>query len=164
MADMMAWALYCAGIEHSIHYLDDFLFFAVPNSPEGTHILSVVLQVFESLGVPVAVNKTEGPAGCVTFLGILIDTWAEELRLPPEKLQRLQELIQSWAKKKCCTRKELESFLDHLTHAASLVLPGRTFLRELFGLLRQVRNPLHSVRLTTGARADICWWKVFLQS
>lgn len=45
------------------------------------------------LGIPVAVQKTEGPSTTLVFLGILIDTYAFELRLPIDKLSRLQDLV-----------------------------------------------------------------------
>lgn len=163
VADTIAWAMHCAGIHHQIHYLDDFLFIGAPNTDEGSRALSIALRVLQHLGVPVAVHKTEGPATLVVFLGILIDTIAFELRLPPEKLERLRALIESWYGKKACTRKELESFLGHLSHAASIIRPGRTFLRQLFDLLRLARAPHHYVRLSCGARADMAWWRCFLQ-
>jgi hypothetical protein len=84
--------------------------------------------------------------------------------LPADKLQRLQDLIQAWCTEKVHTRKDLESLLGHLSHAASIVRPGRTFLRQLFTLLYQVKAPHHYVRLNAGARADLAWWKCFLQS
>ena len=31
VADMIAWALHCAGVQHQIHYLDDFLFLGAPS-------------------------------------------------------------------------------------------------------------------------------------
>lgn len=88
---MMAWALHWAGIHHLIHYLDDFLLMGAPRTQEGAHILEIALRM---LGVPIAAHKTEGPSTWVTFLGILLDTIAQELQLPPEKLQRLQFLLQ----------------------------------------------------------------------
>ena len=163
VADMMAWALHWAGIRHLIHYLDDFLLMGAPNTEEGAHVLAIALRIFDILGIPVAAHKTEGPSPCITFLGILLDTVAQELRLPPEKIQRLQCLLRLWSSRKACTRKELESFLGHLCHAASVVRPGRTFLRELFNLLRHAKAPHHHIRLTAGARADVAWWKCFLQ-
>ncbi len=66
--------------------------------------------------------------------------------------------------KKAHTRKELESLLGHLSHAASIVRPGRTFLRQLFNLMHSVRDPGHYVRLNAGARADLAWWRCFLQN
>ena len=38
VADMMVWALYNAGIEHLIHYLDDFLFLVAPHSDDGAKV------------------------------------------------------------------------------------------------------------------------------
>ena len=87
-----------------------------------------------------------------------------ELRVPADKLQRLQTLIQSWCTTKAHTRKELEFLLGHLSHAASIVRPGRTFLHQLFSLLHRVNVPHHYVRLNAGARADLAWWKCFLQT
>ena len=79
------------------------------------------------------------------------------------KIQRLRSLLQGWGKKKSCTKRELESLLGHLSHAASIVRPGRTFLRQLFSLLRGVKAPSHFVCLNVGARADLKWWECFLQ-
>ena len=133
----MVWALRMAGIEHLIHYLDHFLFLVATQTNEGTRIHSLALNVFARLGVSVALHKTEGSA---CSLGICIDTIAGELRLPLDKLQHLQGLIEAWAKKKASTKKELESFLGHLCNVATVVRPGRTFLRELLRLLHGVRH------------------------
>ena len=163
-ADMVAWALFKGGIRALIHYLDDFLFFGSPDSSEGSSVLALALQVLENLGIPVAIHKTQGPATSVTFLGIVIDTQRFELRLPLDKVQHLRDLLHSWSTKRACTRKELESLLGHLSHAASIIRPGRTFLRQLFNLLSVARAPNHFVRLNLGARADIAWWQCFLES
>lgn len=165
VADMIAWVLHCSGIQHQIHYLDDFLFIGAPNTGEGQKVLATALGVLQYLGVPVAIDKTEGPSTCLAFLGILIDTQRCELRLPEEKIRRLRSLLEEWGSKKRHTRGELESLLGHLSHAASVIRPGRTFLRQLFNLLRAVRGPDHFfVRPNSGARADLTWWTCFLQS
>ena len=164
VADALAWALHCSGIDYQLHYLDDFLLLGRAGTTEGATVLSSALGVLQHLGVPVASQKIEGPSTTLTFLGILIDTRALELRLPEDKLLRLQLLIQRWSSKQSCTRKELESFLGHLSHAAIVVKPGRTFLRELFSRLKMARAPHHFVRLSSGAKADICWWRCFLQN
>ena len=163
VADMMAWALHWAGIRHLTHYIDDFLFLGAPGMEEGAEILALALRIFQILGVPAAAHKTEGPATLLTFLGILLDTIKQELRLPLEKIERLQALLQSWGSKRTCTRKELQSFLGYLSHAATVIRPGRTFLRELFRLLHGLKAPHHHVHLSAGARADIAWWRCLLQ-
>ena len=163
VADMITWALHCAGVKCQIHYLDDFLFICGPDTEEGNQTLEIALKVLQHLGVPVAAHKTEGPAVLVVFLGILIDTVAFELRLPLDKIQRLQALLTAWLSKKAHTRKELESLLGHLSHAATVIRPGRTFLRQLFDVLHITKRPNHYVRLNAGAKADLAWWKCFLQ-
>lgn len=62
------------------------MFFIPPHSPYATVVLHHILGVLETLCVPVAVHKMEGPATMVTFLGIEVDTVRLELRLPIDKL------------------------------------------------------------------------------
>ena len=74
VADAVGWALIQAGVPLHIHYLDDFLFFIPPESTQGQLVLSHILDVLGSLGIPVATQKIEGPATTVTFLGVMVDT------------------------------------------------------------------------------------------
>lgn len=55
VADIIAWALHCSGIQHQIHYLDDFLFIGALNTDEGRNALAIARRVLEYLGVPVVV-------------------------------------------------------------------------------------------------------------
>ena len=124
VADAIAWSLACEGIHHLLHYLDDFLLLGAPHTTQGHESLSAALQLLDRLGIPVASHKTEGPCTSLTFLGIVVDTGAFELRLPDEKLTRLQASLLSWTRKRTCTRKELESLVGHLSHAATVVAQG----------------------------------------
>ena len=90
-----------AGIHGQVHYLDDFLF-GRPHSSEASENLHLALQVCRQLGIPVATHKTKGPSTVLTFLGILVDSSRMELRLPTDKLHRLQSLVSAWACKKTC--------------------------------------------------------------
>ena len=150
-----------AGIPFLIHYLDDFLFFVHPLA-QGPLVLVRILDILESLVVPVAVEKIEGPSTIVTFLGILIDTSRFELRLPEPKINYIRELIGTW-RAKCSGRcNEFESLLGHLSHAATIIKQGRIFLRHLFNILSATRSRHHHVHLDGTARADLLWWEYFL--
>ena len=162
VADALAWSLFRNGVWLQLHYLDDFLFFGAPRTTEASDELTTVLRVFNTLVVPIAASKTEGPSTSVTFLGVLLDTRRMELRLPPTKLTRLQALLATWVGRESGRRKELESFLGHLSHAASVVRPGRVFLRLLFSLLARTTQLHYHIRLNTVVRADIQWWATFL--
>ena len=119
VANALSWTLYSRGIRYLLHYLDDFLVLGAPYTHEAPAASDLAASTFHELGVPVASHKTEGPSTCITFLGILVGTVAFQLRLPCEKLHRLQEMAIHWQKKKACTRKELESLLGHLSSCSN---------------------------------------------
>ena len=123
---------------------------APPNSPQCQLDLLTLLQACRELAVPNASQKTDGPATCLVFLGIEVDSMAGELRLPHDKLQRLQTLLHQWGDRKACTRKELESLIGMLNHACKVVRAGRTFLRRMIDLLHS--RPHHNllIRLNAG--------------
>ena len=67
-----------------------------------------------------------------------------------------------WRKRKCCSRRELQSLAGHLNHACKVVRPGRRFLRGIFGLLSVFRKREHTIRLNAAFRADLEWWHAFV--
>ena len=71
------------------HYLDDFIVLGMAGTEECAEGLAVVWRVSRELGVPLAEEKSEGPATVLTFLGIEIDSVQGEIRLPQEKVERL---------------------------------------------------------------------------
>lgn len=93
------------------------------------------MQQCKKLVVPIAPHKTEGPASCLVYLGIKIDTQAGELRLPSEKLSRLQACLQVWRGHRSCLRRDLKSLIGLLNHACKVVRAGRSFLRRMIDLL-----------------------------
>ena len=106
LADGLLWIMTQHGIQAALHYLDDYIFLGNPETSECAEALKLALQLCEHLGVPVSKLKVEGPATILTFLGILLDTVAMELRLPEDKLRRLKLLIQQWKTKKSCTKRD----------------------------------------------------------
>ena len=164
IADAAEWIMKQEGVRSVIHYLDDFLVWGAPGSEECANALATVTRVFNCLGLPVAVEKLEGPATCLGFLGFEVDSSLMEVRLPLKKLQELRELTRQWLGRKTCTRKELESLVGKLAHAARVVRPGKTFMRRLFELLGGARKSQHHVRLSRPFRSDLQWWCMFMES
>ena len=162
VADAIAWTLFFKGVPYLLHYLDDFLFLGAPGSAQAQASASLAMDTLKELGVPVAHHKTEGPTTCLTFLGITVDTQLSQLRLPKEKATRLLTILADWRDKRSCTRKQLESLLGHLAHAAIVVRPGRIFLCPLFALLSTAARPQFFVRINSTSRADLAWWEVML--
>ena len=132
LADTVEWILKQWGVQFVIHYLDDFLVVGGSRCQAGLAQLGIVLSTFDELGIPVAMNKLEGPTSCLTFLGFELDTGAMEVRLPQAKIEELHSMIPSWMHKRSCKKKELESLVGKLAYACKVVKPGKTFLHHLF--------------------------------
>ena len=111
-----------------------------------------------------ATEKCEGPVTCITFLGIVLDSSLQQLRLPPEKLQEISSLTRSWLGLHKVTKRELLSLRGKLSFAAKVVPAGRLFLRRLIQLSTTARRLHHHIRLNSEARADTRWWNSFLPS
>ena len=161
VADALEWCLRQEGVAEVDHYLDDFVTLGPAQSPVCGQNLSAIKSVCHRLGVPLAVEKLAGPATCLEFLGIVIDTAEQELRLPRDKLVRLQCLTVQWADRRSCRRRDLESLAGVLNHAATVIRPGRSFLQGIFDLLRTRRRTHQYIRLNQYFRADLSWWRAF---
>ena len=164
VAEALAFIIRSLGVKWLEHYLDDFVMVAPPKSNECQEGLQVALDTCAKVGFPVAEDKTEGPATLINFLGVLLDSMLMQLRLPPDKLEKLKKLVASWRRRKVCTKKELRSLAGHLSNACKVVRPGRRFLRGIFGLLSQFQRRDHHIRLNAGFRADLEWWHNFVTS
>ena len=161
---MVEWIVCQQGVDTVFHYLDDFLIVGNAQTGECAVHLSVLRTVFDYLGIPVAMEKLEGPATVLTFLGIEIDTKEMILRLPMTKLIELQGLVSTWLGKKSCLKCEFQSLAGKLQHACKVVRPGRTFLRRVFELLKVTSKKHHHIRLNAMFRLNMLWWSMFLSS
>ena len=92
-----------------------------------------------------------------------MDSEAQLLRLPTEKVDRLRQTLTHWRRKRHATKHELQVLIGLLNHAAAVVRPGRTFLRQLIETSKIPRRQSQKVRLNLGCRADIAWWSLFAQ-
>ena len=171
LINAMMWVLHDRGVGAALHYLDDFLVLGPPASTVCEEALSCTLALCAELGFPVATEKTEGPATTITFLGIELDSMAGQVRFPEHKLTRLLSTISLWMKqsesptsRSSCKKRDLLSLIGQLNHTASVVRPGRAFLRNLIDAASTVHDLDHWVHLNLNARADITWWHTFLQT
>ena len=169
------WIIHSKVYELSLHYLDDFLLMGPPGSPPCTEALQITRQLCEYVGIPIAKEKTEGPTTTLTFLGITIDSHAQQLRLPQEKPQELLQRINHWVGNRRSqgggrwprhsgTKRDLLSLIGLLNHVATVAQPGRTFLHSLIDVTTKVTCLDHHVSPPACARADLAWWHTYLQS
>ena len=145
-----------------IHYLDDFFFAVPPASEECAEALKVALPLCGKLGLPVAPTKVEGPSTVMTFLGIEIGTVRQQIQLPQSKLSRLREMLHEWEGRTNPSKHQLQSLIGQLSHAATVVKPGCTFLRQFIETMKVPKRGSQRVRLNAHSRADLQWWSIFL--
>lgn len=140
-------------INHVIHLLDDFLMIAKSQSLcyEQLHLF---LNLCSYLDIPMAPEKTCGPATTLSFAGIELASVSFEARLPRDKIDKCLGLIANFVTLKKVTLKEIQSLTGMLNFACSVVVPGRAFLRRLIDLTVEVHSPYHYVRINREVIAD----------
>ena len=148
-------------IEHILHLLDDFLLVAPSNSLCQYHLDSF-LAMCAYLGIPIAPEKTSGPATTMSFAGTELDSVASEARLPLDKIQKCVALITNFLSRKKVSLKEVQSLTGLLNFACSVVVPGCAFLRRLIVLTKGVKQSHHCIRISREVREDLRVWLSFL--
>ena len=80
-----------------IRYLDDLLMTMgqVDSTAYHNH-LTTIKEVCQDLGIPLAIEKLEGPSQCITFLGITLDVQHVEAQLTSDKLLHICNQLSTW--------------------------------------------------------------------
>ena len=163
ISDGLEWVLHQRSLIHLVKYIDDFLVAGSAGSPACQSSVTEMCSVCEELGIPLAMDKLEGPAQVITFLGIELDSANMQIRLPWAKLLRLQAELCKWSDRKACRKKDLLSLIGQLAHACKVVPAGRTFLRRMIDLSTRAQSLEHWIRLNAEFRSDLAWWTLFVE-
>ena len=164
LADLLAWVMENAGVTYLIHYLDDYLIMGPPHSTVCQQNVDIFISLCAELGVPLAPDKLEGPSTSLTFLGIILDTEHMEIRLPRDKLARIQQLLTSWLPRRKARKRQILSLVGTLQHATKVVRPGRAFVSRMYSTAAKLRQMHFTTRLNKSFRSDLLWWHTFIQS
>ena len=162
LANLLSWILEWQHITPILHCLDDFLTMGPPQLPTCTNNLTVIKDICSLLGIPLALEKIEGPSQSLTFLGITLDTHSMQARLPEDKLRRIQNQVAFWLPRKIVTKREILSVVGLLQHATKVVIPGRTFVSRMYGAAARFKELSHFMRLTKDFLSDLRWWHLFI--
>ena len=136
-----------------INYIDDFLGFGTPSVARAS--FDVLHDVMCKLGLTISEKKLVEPTTRAVCLGVLIDTVEGTIAIPPEKLENVRHMIDAWATKKHCSKKELQSLLGHLLYVHKCVKPARCFVNHMLDVLYHANNP-NSIPITDEFQRDIC--------
>lgn len=152
-----------SGLDSVAHYLDDFIFAGRQNTRHCEQLMKCFSSICSELGVPLAIEKSEGPITSLTFLGLEIDTEEMFIRIPQCKLESLQALLEIFSFKRKITLRELQSLVGALNFFCKAIRPGRAFLRRLYDAMIGVKNLYHHIRINEDMFKDIQLWLGFLK-
>ena len=146
------------------NYLDDFLFIAT-----SKQVCNLMLDTFfhlcNSLGVPIAEEKTVKATNQLVFLGILIDGARHVLAVPESKKERASALLKAFLNRKKATVKDIQRLTGLLNFLNKAIVPGRAFTRFMYdrisGKCANLRD-YHHINLNKDFRDDCLTWLDFL--
>lgn len=153
-----------AGSKYLLHYLDDFLGGGKSGTTDCLKLMQVFQQCMRQLHVPIADEKTAGPATIICFLGLELDSEKMEVRIPLHKIQEIIDRIDNFLQREKVTLREMQSLIGVLNFACRAVVPGRPFCRRLINAICGLKKPFHHLRLNKGIRQDLCMWKQFFKN
>ena len=85
---------------------------------KGSEFCGMLLHAFQkvcdTLGVPLAVEKTEGPTTIITFLGLDINSDRQVVRVPQEKVSKLKGKLQRVLEASFITLREIHVLIGLL--------------------------------------------------
>ena len=113
-------------------------------------------------GVPLALEKLEGPATSIIFLGITLYIARMEIKLPQVKLFRIQESLFKWLGNKSATKK-IPYLVGLLWHAARAIRCRHTFMAWMHATAAKVKELYFFTRLDKEFQSDIAWWHDSIQ-
>ena len=159
--------IFILGQKYQVHsvvkVIDDFLFLA-PTQVECQRALDAFKDLAKSIGLPLAAHKTVGPTRVISFLGIEINTIKGTCNLPPEKLEKYLELVNSALSWEKISMRDAKSLIGKLNFASAVIPAGRTFLRRMYELTVGKYCPNRKVRLKSKQKKDLRVWRDFLEN
>lgn len=123
-------------------------------------------EFLSNLGVSIQHEKTEGPARCITYLGLTIDTSMCQIRLPEMKRLKYLAGIEDLVIASQPTMAQLAKTAGRLVHIASVHRAGAAHIQPLWDILYKDRKQWTRVQLEhEGLNIDpelrecLSWWK-----
>ena len=77
--------------------------------------MSSFQNLCHKLGIPLNEEKTEGPATVIKFLGLTIDTQAQTISIPPEKIVDLLSILETLLEKETSNTERVSHSQGNLT-------------------------------------------------
>ena len=124
-SDALHWILqHNYGVEHFLHYLDDFFTAGSANSDTCERNLHAMIAQCKTLNAPIKPSKVKGPTTSLTFLGIHLNTISMEANITDERKQSLLQELTMLQHRHKCTKRELLSLIGKLSFLCKILPAG----------------------------------------
>jgi len=150
------------GVQHLLHYLDDFFTAGTAASQECAHNLDSMLSLCNNINAPIKLSKVEGPTTSIIFLGIHLDSIKMEASISDDRKDNLMDELRRMKCRSKCTQCELLSLIGKLSFCCKVLPAGQIFLRRMIDLSNTVSHLHHRISLSAEAHLDLQWWLDFL--
>ena len=94
------------------NYIDDLVYTGLPEDICDSY--NTLTRLLQELGLEISQSKLVAPTNCAICLGIEINTVNRNLKIPQEKLQKIQNICLQFASKPKVTKNQLQSLLGSL--------------------------------------------------
>ena len=109
-------------------------------------------------------DKTVWSSTSLIFLGLLIDSVAQVVCIPVDKIERAKQLIMEILSQCKVTVKNLQKLCGFLNFLCRCIMPGRAFTRRLYSHFSPKAMPYHHIRVNTEIKKDLDMWLKFLNN
>ena len=148
----------------NVNYLDDFFFVCMVRALCNQQVQDFI-DICKQVGMPISLDKTFWGTTKLVFLGLLIDTVAQVVCIPIEKVEKIGQMLTQLLERKSkkLTLLELQQVCGHLNFICKCVIPGRAFTRRLYRATSKAKLSHHRIRINGNIRADLEMWLKFVQ-
>ena len=143
-------------------YADDFFLVSIKQEELANKELERLCQAFQEMNIPLLVDKIEGAAMKVIYLGIEIDSNNLTISVPEDKYNEVMLLLPTWLKNRSCTKQHLLSLIGKLSFICKVVRPGSIFVQRLIDQSMSVEKLGRHITINKEAQDDIKWWWDFI--
>ena len=137
----------------------------IPWWPRTTHAcraaLLCLINLLVKLGFAINWKKVISPTTRIQFLGLIIDSLADRVELPQDKLDKLVTIAREYALRTKLTKRELQVISGHMAFASRAIYGARPFTRLFIDAVNTLRRSNHKFRLGPVHKAELQWWTTF---
>ena len=149
-----------------VNYLDDFLFIE-ESEDKCNELVRKFVELCDSIGIPIAEEKTVWGDTKIVFLGILLDGESKTLGVLLDKRNKAVAMLKSFINRRKATVNEMEKWAGFLNFLNNAIFPGCAFTRRMYAkfsdtkLNKQLRK-YHHVGIDWEFKEDCKMWLKFL--